>query len=204
MGEREGRRGRGVFEGDEAASAFQVAAAAPSTFLLLLLGLRRVGVHSLLPFPAATAVWLAKLTPPPGQAMVARQSRGLGGMCAQEVMDSTYDERAEALGGDDDALTLRVRRGGGVLGDVVAQIRAAGDDLAGRELAVEFEGEDGEDGGGLLKEFLHVRAPALAPLWPLSPQPSASAPLSAATRASDSPRARRSPRSAHCLQPHHP
>ena len=58
----------------------------------------------------------------------------------------------------DETLHIQVHRGQEILIDTVEQIRDVDNELLHRELTVEFLGEEGEDGGGLLREFCHVRS----------------------------------------------
>lgn len=77
----------------------------------------------------------------------------------QEEQDRFLELSLQELG-DDETAHVEVRRGDDALGDTVEQLTkaAAADELAlGRELTVSFAGEDGEDAGGLLKEFCQVR-----------------------------------------------
>lgn len=57
----------------------------------------------------------------------------------------------------EDTLNIQVHRGQEILLDTVREIQDVDPALLRRELTVEFLGEEGEDGGGLLREFCHVR-----------------------------------------------
>ena len=70
----------------------------------------------------------------------------------QEEQDRRLDYHLSEFG-DDETLHIEVRRGAEVLGDTMDQVSNVADDHLMRELTVAFVGEDGEDGGGLLKEF---------------------------------------------------
>jgi hypothetical protein len=56
----------------------------------------------------------------------------------------------------EDTLNIQVHRGPEILLDTVREIQDVDEMLLKRELTVEFLGEEGEDGGGLLREFCHV------------------------------------------------
>lgn len=58
----------------------------------------------------------------------------------------------------EDTLNIQVHRGPEILLDTVREVQDVDPVLLRRELTVEFLGEDGEDGGGLLREFCHVRS----------------------------------------------
>jgi hypothetical protein len=77
-----------------------------------------------------------------------------------EEQDHLLDFELSELG-DDDTMHIEVHRGDEVLMDTVEQIAKAGDDGLMREMTVSFSGEDGVDGGGLLKEFCQVGAALL-------------------------------------------
>jgi hypothetical protein len=72
-----------------------------------------------------------------------------------EELDHMLDLQMSELG-DDESMHIEVHRGDEVLMDTVEQIVKAGDDSLMRELTVSFSGEEGLDGGGLLKEFCQV------------------------------------------------
>jgi hypothetical protein len=68
-----------------------------------------------------------------------------------------------------------VHRGDEVLGDAVEQLGKAAEDALLRELTVSFVGEDGEDAGGLLKEFCQARVAHTCPVRVVTCAASASA-----------------------------
>ena len=74
----------------------------------------------------------------------------------QDEQDRILDYHLAEFG-DDDTMHIEVRRGDEVLGDTVEQMGQWAEESMLRELTVAFRGEDGEDGGGLLKEFCQVR-----------------------------------------------
>jgi hypothetical protein len=73
----------------------------------------------------------------------------------ERMMD--YEMEHEMDFGADETLHIQVHRGQEILVDTVEQILAVDKEMLHRELTVEFLGEEGEDGGGLLREFCHVR-----------------------------------------------
>lgn len=56
----------------------------------------------------------------------------------------------------EDTLNIQVHRGQEILLDTVRELQDVDPVLLRRELTVDFAGEEGEDGGGLLREFCHV------------------------------------------------
>lgn len=74
----------------------------------------------------------------------------------QEEQDRLLEYELDHFG-DDETLHIEVHRGPEMLVEMVDQISKADDDMLHRELTVSFIGEDGEDGGGLLREFCAVR-----------------------------------------------
>jgi hypothetical protein len=82
----------------------------------------------------------------------------------QDEQDRILDYQLTELG-DDETMHIEVHRGDDVLGDTVEQISKVGEEGLMRELTVSFVDEDGEDGGGLLKEFCQVSVPACK-FWP--------------------------------------
>lgn len=74
----------------------------------------------------------------------------------QEEQDRMLEYELDHMG-DDETLHIEVHRGPDMLVEMVEQISKADDDMLHRELTVTFVGEDGEDGGGLLREFCAVR-----------------------------------------------
>eukprot|EP00892_Ulva_mutabilis_P010173 jgi/Ulvmu1/7528/UM037_0072.1 len=73
----------------------------------------------------------------------------------QEEQDRLLEYELDSMG-DDETLHIEVHRGPEMLAEMVEQISKADDDMLRRELSVSFIGEDGEDGGGLLREFCAV------------------------------------------------
>lgn len=83
----------------------------------------------------------------------------------QEEQDRMLEYELDHMG-DDETLHIEVHRRPDMLVEMVEQISKVDDEMLRRELTVSFVGEDGEDGGGLLREFCAVRASQL-PLWRL-------------------------------------
>lgn len=73
----------------------------------------------------------------------------------QEEQDRLLEYELDHIG-DDETLHIEVHRGSEMLVEMVEQISKADDEMLRRELTVSFIGEDGEDGGGLLREFCAV------------------------------------------------
>lgn len=74
----------------------------------------------------------------------------------QDEQDRLLEYELDQMG-DDETLHIEVHRGPDMLVEMVEQISKVDDEMLRRELTVSFVGEDGEDGGGLLREFCAVR-----------------------------------------------
>lgn len=83
-----------------------------------------------------------------------------------KLLDFELDQgELEGTATAEDTLNISVHRGPEILLDTVREIQDVDPVLLRRELTVEFLGEEGEDGGGLLREFCHVRSFSAPSHW---------------------------------------